>query len=1013
MNFGVEQGRRARPRTWEPSVVYRVVAVGALVLLSHAMGWANSAPVVGNVTSSQRTDGSKLVDIRYNLADADGDACTVTVQASGDGGATWTVPITAVTGAVWAGITPGVNKLIAWNSGTDLPGAFGSQYKVRVCADDGQAPSGMVRILAGEFQMGNSLSPSEGQPDERPPHAVYVDAFYMDTYEVTKGLWDTVRAWGLANGYTNLYAGAGNGANHPVQTVNWFDCVKWCNARSQKDGRTPCYYTDAGLTTVYKTGEVAPYVKWDANGYRLPTEAEWEKAARGGVAEHRFPWSDTDNIQHGRANYFSSSSYLYDTSPTQGYHPLWGVPAATRTSPVGFFTGALQYKADWGWPGALPSYQTASGANGYGLYDMAGNVWEWCNDWYGSTYYDSSPPNNPHGPISGTYRVLRGGSWTHTAVYCRVAHRYNPVPGLRDASYGFRCALGALPPTVVNITSPTVNGDYTVGDTIYLQVEFSESVLVTGAPTLLLETGTTDRPATHDPNCTTTDTVCFRYDVQPGDVSPDLDYASANALSLSGATIKSTATQRDADLTLPNPGDPNSLSFNKDIVILPVPIASLAGTVYDANSDDTIANAVISAGQSAYTVSGSDGRYLLIGLPAVLTEIIATIDTSTYANRAIDLQIGENVYDIYLNRASIDEFNVCSADMSCAVGFAGLVPYVGDLAKATSVSLSYCSASTRIIEGDPLGGLVGFLKVGINLFDFLFDTICTIHPATEVAEKVLSSGKAVLFCLEGKLWEYADGHCQGRGYGGCMGQGLTWLGDNVIAVFTGSPVNIRVVDPNGGTITLDASDQSVTTLDAPAWLFRSPENKQMAFVFDPSGLYSVEIVGRTEAGSGATFYLQVWRQYPDGSYTLRTFADVPTSSEGMATIEIGNVIEPVLHVDPDGDGVFEDMSAITDCNGNGHSDAEDIASGVSPDANTNGVPDECEALPGDLDCDGTYGYLSFGDINPFVLYLSDFAAWQAMYPGCNPRNGDINADGTYGYLSFGDINPFVDLLSTP
>ena len=109
---------------------------------------------------------------------------------------------------------------------------------------------------------------------------------------------------------------------------------------------------------------------------------------------------------------------------------------------MGFFTGALQYKADWGWPGSPTSYQTTNSVNGYGLYDMAGNVWEWCHDWYSSSYYSGSPGSNPTGPGSGTYRVLRGGGWNLYANYCRAADRNHVTPAYRGAYDGFRCVLG-------------------------------------------------------------------------------------------------------------------------------------------------------------------------------------------------------------------------------------------------------------------------------------------------------------------------------------------------------------------------------------------------------------------------------------------------------------------------------------------------------------------------------------------------------------------------------------------
>jgi formylglycine-generating enzyme required for sulfatase activity len=122
-----------------------------------------------------------------------------------------------------------------------------------------------------------------------------------------------------------------NQIHHPVQSIDWYDMVKWCNARSDQEGRTPAYYTDAGTTQVYKSSQAAPYVRW-ITGYRLPTEAEWEKASRGGASGHRFPWTDVDTISHSQANYYSDRSYAYDVSPTRGFNPAFvdGVLPYTR-----------------------------------------------------------------------------------------------------------------------------------------------------------------------------------------------------------------------------------------------------------------------------------------------------------------------------------------------------------------------------------------------------------------------------------------------------------------------------------------------------------------------------------------------------------------------------------------------------------------------------------------------------------------------------------------------------------
>ena len=272
-------------------------------------------------------------------------------------------------------------------------------------------------IPAGSFTMGDGL---DGLSDA-PVHSVNVSGFYMGKHEVSWSLWQEVRAWGLANGYSDLYVGAGKGADHPVQEVNWYDVVKWCNAASERAGLTPVYYAVPG-GTVYRSGELAPYIDYSKQGYRLPTEAEWEKAARGGSSGKRFPWGDL--ISHDNANYRANgSAYSYDVSPYSSYtdHPSYNDGSIPYTSPVGSFA-----------------------ANGYGLYDMSGNVHEWCNDWYDGSYYSSSPGADPTGPTTGSVRVLRGGGWVMRAYYCRVAIRnlnsdFNPDS--RSYDFGFRLVL--------------------------------------------------------------------------------------------------------------------------------------------------------------------------------------------------------------------------------------------------------------------------------------------------------------------------------------------------------------------------------------------------------------------------------------------------------------------------------------------------------------------------------------------------------------------------------------------
>jgi formylglycine-generating enzyme required for sulfatase activity len=212
--------------------------------------------------------------------------------------------------------------------------------------------------------------------------------------------------------------GTGKAANNPVQTVDWYDAVKWSNARSVQGGLTPVYYTDAGFTHIYTNGEVAPYMNMAANGYRLPTEAEWEKAARGGLSGQRFPWGNV--INENLANYYgATASYTYDLGPN-GYNAVGSVGGTSpATSPVGSFA-----------------------ANGYGLYDISGNVTVWCWDWYG-TPYGQPTTNNPTGAGPGSgYRVLRGGDWADNAFIARCAHRYGYNPNNAYDNFGFRCVRG-------------------------------------------------------------------------------------------------------------------------------------------------------------------------------------------------------------------------------------------------------------------------------------------------------------------------------------------------------------------------------------------------------------------------------------------------------------------------------------------------------------------------------------------------------------------------------------------
>src|SRR5439155_13313759 len=224
-----------------------------------------------------------------------------------------------------------------------------------------------VRIPAGSFEMGSK----HGRDEERPVHKVSVDAFLMDRYEVTQAEYEKL---GKIEAFPN--PSHFKGADLPVEQVNWLQAANFCNARSRLEGLKPCY-DESGVCD------------FQADGYRLPTEAEWEYACRAGT--------DGDYSFGSEARKLGDFAWLADN-------------AGKRTHPVG-----------------------QKRPNPWGLYDMHGNVAEWCHDVFGKDYYQTSPENNPLGPAEGKEYVLRGGSWKSAAEALRSSYRLGESPGFSDA----------------------------------------------------------------------------------------------------------------------------------------------------------------------------------------------------------------------------------------------------------------------------------------------------------------------------------------------------------------------------------------------------------------------------------------------------------------------------------------------------------------------------------------------------------------------------------------------------
>jgi sulfatase modifying factor 1 len=235
----------------------------------------------------------------------------------------------------------------------------------------------MVKLPHGRFKMGD-----ENEIDAK-PHEVFISSFYIDKYPVTQQQYKKIMGENPSRWKAD---------KNPVEQVRWSDAVRFCNARSLREGLQPCYDLQTWQCN------------FNANGYRLPTEAQWEYACRAGTTTMYFFGNDSSKL----------TDYAWLDENSGG-----------KPRPVGQ---------------KLP--------NPWGLYDMYGNVWQWCNDFYKVDYYQQSPEENPKGPKTGETKVVRGGAWKFSADSCRSGYRYNEDPGYSDVCfgydiYGFRCVRNA------------------------------------------------------------------------------------------------------------------------------------------------------------------------------------------------------------------------------------------------------------------------------------------------------------------------------------------------------------------------------------------------------------------------------------------------------------------------------------------------------------------------------------------------------------------------------------------
>lgn len=268
---------------------------------------------------------------------------------------------------------------------------------------------GLVLLQGGAFTMGSPATEKQRQEDET-LHTVTLSPFYISPYEVTQADYEAL----MHDNPSHFH-----GAKLPVENVTWFDAIAYCNALSQKEGLTPVYTIEGSTVT------------WDrsANGYRLPTEAEWEYAARAGT---HTVFHDGDYITSGNANFEGTYPYLIEENYVNHTNPQ----VITSTN-----------------RGRTMEVNTLA-PNNFGLHHMQGNVSEWCFDYYGQ--YDTAASQDPTGPNSGSLRVNRGGGWNDFAKQLRSAYRSATTPDTYDQNLGFRVARNAAPLDDKVVTTYTI-----------------------------------------------------------------------------------------------------------------------------------------------------------------------------------------------------------------------------------------------------------------------------------------------------------------------------------------------------------------------------------------------------------------------------------------------------------------------------------------------------------------------------------------------------------------------------